>query len=164
MGDGGASGSADPQDAILNGTRITYLQAGGEKDWRKITRNAVVRALRQFRVPSIATTSAVVLSQSGRTRTSRLCQILAVSRSEWVAKPRPLIAQSRITAPSLPAIETKVEAFVERYNQKRYHESLNKVPPARVYFGRVQTIIKPREWMKRQAIERRRLQRRKLAA
>ncbi len=61
-------------------------------------------------------------------------------------------------------LEGQIEAFVEHYNHRRYHESLNNVTPADAYFGRAQTIIKQRERIKRQTIEHRRLQHRKLAA
>lgn len=46
----------------------------------------------------------------------------------------------------------------------RYHESLNNVTPADVYFGKAPAIIKQRERIRRQTIEYRRLQDRKLAA
>ena len=62
------------------------------------------------------------------------------------------------------ALEEAVEAFVEHYNHRRYHESLNNVTPADAYFGRAPAIIKQRERIKRQTIEHRRLQHRKLAA
>ncbi len=61
-------------------------------------------------------------------------------------------------------LEAQIEAFVEHYNHRRYHESLNNVTPADAYFGRAETIIKQRERIKRQTIEHRRLQHRKLAA
>ena len=61
-------------------------------------------------------------------------------------------------------LEVQIEAFVEHYNHRRYHESLNNVTPADAYFGRAQTIIRQRERIKRQTIEHRRLQHRKLAA
>ena len=61
-------------------------------------------------------------------------------------------------------LEGQIEAFVEHYNHQRYHESLDNVTPADAYFGRAQTIIKQRERIKRQTIEHRRLQHRKLAA
>ncbi|MDC0360910.1 IS3 family transposase, partial [Alphaproteobacteria bacterium] len=47
---------------------------------------------------------------------------------------------------------------------RRYHESLKNVTPADAYFGRASDIIKQRERIKRQTIEHRRLQHRKLAA
>ena len=61
-------------------------------------------------------------------------------------------------------LEAQIEAFVEHYNHQRYHESLSNVTPADAYFGRAETIIRQRERIKRQTIEHRRLQHRKLAA
>ncbi|MBB3811082.1 transposase InsO family protein [Pseudochelatococcus contaminans] len=61
-------------------------------------------------------------------------------------------------------LEARIEAFVEHYNHQRYHESLANVTPADAYFGRAPTIIKQRERVKRQTIEYRRLQHRRLAA
>ena len=61
-------------------------------------------------------------------------------------------------------LEAQIEAFVEHYNHQRYHESLNNVTPADAYFGRAKAIIQQRERIKRQTIEYRRLQHRKLAA
>ena len=61
-------------------------------------------------------------------------------------------------------LEAQIDAFVEHYNNQRYHESLSNVTPADAYFGRAETIIKRRERIKRKTIEHRRLQHRKLAA
>ena len=61
-------------------------------------------------------------------------------------------------------LEAQIEAFIEHYNHRRYHESLKNVTPADAYFGRAAAIIKQRERIKRQTIEYRRLQHRKLAA
>ena len=61
-------------------------------------------------------------------------------------------------------LEAQIGAFIEHYNHQRYHESLTNVTPADAYFGRAEAIIKQREKIKRQAIEHRRLQHRKLAA
>jgi len=61
-------------------------------------------------------------------------------------------------------LEAQIEAFVEHYNHQRYHEALCNVTPADPYFGRAPAIIKQRERIKRQTIEHRRLQHRKLAA
>jgi transposase InsO family protein len=61
-------------------------------------------------------------------------------------------------------LEQQIEAFVEHYNHQRHHESLNNVTPADAYFGRALAIIQQRERIKRQTIEYRRLQHRKLAA
>ena len=38
-------------------------------------------------------------------------------------------------------LEARLGAFVEHYNHRRYHESLNNLTPADVYFGRGQTIL-----------------------
>ena len=61
-------------------------------------------------------------------------------------------------------LEAQIEAFVEHYNHQRYHESLSNVTPADAYFGRAPAIMKQRERIKKQTIEHRRLQHRKLAA
>ena len=61
-------------------------------------------------------------------------------------------------------LEAQIEAFIDHYNHRRYHESLGNVTPADAYFGRAPAIIKQRERIKRQTIQYRRLQHRKLAA
>ena len=61
-------------------------------------------------------------------------------------------------------LEAQVEAFVEHYNHHRYHESLDNLTPADVYLGRGADILAERDRIKRQTIQRRRLQHRKLAA
>jgi putative transposase len=51
------------------------------------------------------------------------------------------------------------------YNNCRYHESLDNLTPADVYFGRGQAILKRREKIKRKTIEqRRRLHQQAIAA
>jgi putative transposase len=45
---------------------------------------------------------------------------------------------------------------VEYYNFHRYHESLNNVTPADVYFGRAKEIETKREKIKRHTFEQRR--------
>ena len=61
-------------------------------------------------------------------------------------------------------LEMEVGNFVGYYNHQRYHESLNNLTPADVYFGRGQTILLERERIKRQTIETRRLHHRNSAA
>ena len=61
-------------------------------------------------------------------------------------------------------LEAQIEAFVDHYNHQRYHESLNNVTPADVYFGRDKAILKQRERIKRKTLETRRLHHRKNAA
>ncbi|HCD84215.1 MAG TPA: transposase [Agrobacterium sp.] len=54
-------------------------------------------------------------------------------------------------------LEAQIAAFVEHYNHRRYHESLDNLTPADVYFGRGQTILLERERIKRETIRQRRL-------
>ena len=61
-------------------------------------------------------------------------------------------------------LETQIGAFVEHYNHQRYHESLNNLTPADVYFGRDQAILLQRERIKQKTIKTRRLQHRLNAA
>jgi putative transposase len=53
-------------------------------------------------------------------------------------------------------LERAVEAFVEHYNHKRYHESLDNLTPADVYFGRGQRVLNARREIKRKTITERR--------
>lgn len=55
-------------------------------------------------------------------------------------------------------LEQRIAAFVTHYNHDRYHESLDNLTPADVYFGRGQTILEERSRIKRQTIANRRLQ------
>ena len=61
-------------------------------------------------------------------------------------------------------LEAQIEAFVDHYNHQRYHESINNVTPADVYFGRDKAILKQRERIKRKTLEARRLHHRQHAA
>ena len=61
-------------------------------------------------------------------------------------------------------LEASIERFVEHYNHHRYHESIGNLTPADVYTGRGRAILLERERIKRNTIEQRRLQHRKLAA
>ena len=55
-------------------------------------------------------------------------------------------------------LEAQIGAFVADYNHRRYHESIDNLTPADVYFGRRQTILAEREKIKRHTIADRRLQ------
>jgi transposase InsO family protein len=55
-------------------------------------------------------------------------------------------------------LEAQIAAFVDYYNNHRYHESIDNLTPADVYFGRGKTILAARERIKRQTIAERRLQ------
>jgi putative transposase len=61
-------------------------------------------------------------------------------------------------------LEAQICAFIEHYNHARYHESLGNVTPADAYFGRAAEILRERAHIKRQTLEHRRLQHRKIAA
>jgi len=61
-------------------------------------------------------------------------------------------------------LRQQIDTFVDHYNHRRYHESLQNLTPADVYFGRGQTILKQRERIKQKTIETRRLLHRKSAA
>src|SRR5258707_359260 len=52
-------------------------------------------------------------------------------------------------------LEQGIEEFVSYYNNCRYHESLDNLTPADVYFGRCQVILERREKIKRKTIEQR---------
>ncbi|HWU61128.1 MAG TPA: IS3 family transposase [Ensifer sp.] len=61
-------------------------------------------------------------------------------------------------------LEAQIAAFVEHYNHRRYHESLDNLTPADVYFGRGHTILLERERIKRETIRLRRLNHQRKAA
>jgi putative transposase len=61
-------------------------------------------------------------------------------------------------------LQAHINAFVDDYNHRRYHESINNLTPADVYFGRGQTVLLERERIKRNTIQNRRLLYRRQAA
>ena len=61
-------------------------------------------------------------------------------------------------------LEHQIGTFIDYYNNQRYHESLNNVTPADVYYGRDKAILKEREKIKKQTILKRRLRHQKQAA
>ena len=61
-------------------------------------------------------------------------------------------------------LEQQIGVFVDHYNNHRYHESLNNVTPADVYFGRDKDILRERETIKKQTTQQRRLQHQRQAA
>lgn len=61
-------------------------------------------------------------------------------------------------------LEAQIRRFIEHYNHQRYHESLENLTPADVYFGRGKAILQERHRTKQKTIEHRRLLHRKLAA
>ncbi len=61
-------------------------------------------------------------------------------------------------------LEERIETFVTHYNYNRFHESLNNLTPADVYYGRGDAILEERRRIKRVTIANRRLQHRLQAA
>lgn len=49
-------------------------------------------------------------------------------------------------------LEQEIERFIDYYNNKRYHEALDNVTPADVYYGRHREIITRRERLKQQTL------------
>ncbi len=54
-------------------------------------------------------------------------------------------------------LEQEIGRFIDYYNNRRYHESLNNVTPADVYHGRHREIISRRERIKRRTLKARKL-------
>jgi len=61
-------------------------------------------------------------------------------------------------------LEAAIAAFVEHYNNPRYHESLGNLTPADVYFGRGPANLAEREKIKKLTIQNRRLNHQRQAA
>ena len=53
-------------------------------------------------------------------------------------------------------LEDRIRQFVDYYNHERYHESLNNLTPADVFYGRGQSILDEREKIKRRTLALRR--------
>ena len=53
-------------------------------------------------------------------------------------------------------LQRAIAEWVEYYNNQRYHEALENVTPADVYFGRAKDIIKKRNMIKEQTLALRR--------
>lgn len=54
-------------------------------------------------------------------------------------------------------LEIEIASFVHYYNHERYHESLNNLTPADVYFGRAKEVLTRRDHIKRRTLQQRRL-------
>jgi putative transposase len=50
-------------------------------------------------------------------------------------------------------LQREIGRFVDYYNNRRYHESLENVTPADVHFGRAKEVLTRREEIKRQPLE-----------
>lgn len=54
-------------------------------------------------------------------------------------------------------LEVEIASFVNYYNHQRYHESLDNLTPADVYFGKAKEVLTKRDQIKKQTLEQRRL-------
>ena len=61
-------------------------------------------------------------------------------------------------------LENQIIAFVDHYNNQRYHESIGNVTPADAYFGRHTAIIEKRKRIKKLTTQNRRLNHQSQAA
>ena len=61
-------------------------------------------------------------------------------------------------------LENQISAFVDHYNNQRYHESIGNVTPADAYFGRHTAIIEKRKKIKKLTTQNRRLNHQRQAA
>ena len=62
------------------------------------------------------------------------------------------------------ALTAAIAAFIDHYNNHRYHESIANLTPADVYFGRGETILAERRRIKHKTIQNRRLNHHRKAA
>ena len=59
---------------------------------------------------------------------------------------------------TLTELEHAIKQWVERYNHHRYHESLNNVTPADVFFGKDQQVLSRRDQIKRTTLAQRKIE------
>ena len=59
-------------------------------------------------------------------------------------------------------LEEKLKEFVHYYNNKRYHEALNNLTPAEVYFGKAERKLRQRKQAKIKTLNARKKQYQKL--
>jgi len=74
----------------------------------------------------------------------------------WHRSMKNVVKLQNYYAPS--ELERAIAEWVEYYNHQRYHEALENVTPADVYFGRDKEIIKKRDKLKEQTLALRRQQ------
>ncbi len=53
-------------------------------------------------------------------------------------------------------LEDAIASFIRYYNHERYHEALDNVTPADMYFGRYTAVMTQRERIKQQTLQQRR--------
>lgn len=59
---------------------------------------------------------------------------------------------------SLAVMGVLIACFLTYYNTEQYHEALNNLTPADVYFGRAKEVLTRRDEIKQQTLHARRLQ------
>src|SRR6202030_236244 len=101
----------------------------------------------------------------GEENISELCRREGIAASmyygwskEFLEAGKRRLAGDTARAATSGDLERQIDAFVEHYNHVRYHESINNLTPADVYFGRAETILAERQRIKRATIANRRLQ------
>ena len=77
-----------------------------------------------------------------------------------MARPRKIITEQKIKeikrhTRKKYSSEEKIREFVEYYNNERYHESINNVTPADVYYRRDREILKRRRIIKENTLSKR---------
>ena len=61
-------------------------------------------------------------------------------------------------------LESQIASFVSYYNNQRYHEALDNLTPADIYFGRTKEVLNKRAEIKKRTMQQRRLQNLQTAA
>ncbi len=56
------------------------------------------------------------------------------------------------------ALEQAIEGFMDYYNHRRYHESLDNLTPADIYFERAEEVKTRREWIMEKTFQMRRVE------
>ncbi len=101
-------------------------------------------------------------ANSGQDRLSALLATPASQRRRWHQTLKNRILLDNYCFPA--DLDAQIETFVDHYNHQCYHESINNLTPADVYFGRGPTILLKIERIKQNTLETRCLQHRKNAA
>lgn len=74
----------------------------------------------------------------------------------WYQMLKNRILQDNYNLPS--HLEYQIGAFIRYYNHQRYHESLNNLTPADIYFGKGAVILEQRKKIKHRILKQRRSQ------
>ncbi len=125
--------------------------------------NAVFNyAIYELDLPHRNPFSRIIIKGEGKDATPR--EPFSVAELKGLYSASLAYGRLRLILPILGDLERQIGAFVDYYNNQRYHESLSNVTPADVYFGRGKAILRERKRIKKQTIKHRRLQHQKQAA